>query len=362
MTDDIFEVLEEFGETLRRSQQTLPIEPTNPLADLIHKPHQRGGVQDLGKIWRIHQFGDSGIVLLAAERGTGKTTVMNLAMESVQEGTPFLAAFRTTQANALLIQGDEPERTSERKFRRQGLKRRFDVIYPDGAFPLEQLFQVIDSQQYGVIGIDSLTTVLCAEGQRTTDNEIVDVLYRLNKASVNKNVLLVTTAHLNKAPKDGHGVRRKRIEIQWDDISGLGTISAAVQDCWGLTSLAEGQFSLHALGKRNIEPGTKWILERDSETFNWWLADQQDQQKPAEAEALAKRVRKHVEQHGYQSIRELVTALGGNAEYLRLVCFDQFEQGHLQRHQRSTGKRGRPEYLYGVGDFSHVRTPPSGLG
>ena len=72
------------------------------------------------------------------------------------------------------------------------------------------------------------------------------------------------------------------------------------------------------------------------------------------------RVLQHVEQHGYQSITEMVAALGGNAEHARLVCFDLFEQGQLQRHQRRTGKRGRPEYLYGVGDFSHVThtTPP----
>ena len=87
-----------------------------------------GGVQDLGKTWRINQFSKSGIVLLPAERGTGKTTLMNLCMEAVQEGTPFLGAFRTQQAKALLIQGDEPQKFSERKFRRQALKRRFDVV------------------------------------------------------------------------------------------------------------------------------------------------------------------------------------------------------------------------------------------
>ena len=136
------------------------------------------------------------------------------------------------------------------------------------------------------------------------------------------------------------------------------TISAAVQDCWGLTSPEGEPFSLHALGKRNIEKGTKWLLHRDRETYNWWLADEQDQQLPTDAEKLGARVLKHVQQHGYQSINEMVNALGGNAEHARLVCFDLFEQGRLQRHPRRTGKRGRPEYLDGVGDFSHVAHPP----
>ena len=56
---------------------------------------------------------------------------------------------------------------------------------------------------------------------------------------------------------------------------------------------------------------------------------------------------------------ELATALKCNAEHLRLVCFDLFEQGQLQRNQRRTGKRVRPEHLYGVGDFSHVTHTPS---
>ncbi len=327
------------------------------LAELIAKPAQ-GGVRDLGKIWRVNQFAASGIVLLAADSGTGKTTLMNLCIEAIQEGTSFLGAFKTEQAKALLIQGDEPEKFAERKFRRQALKRNFDVIYPEGPFPLEELFDAIESRKWEAIGIDSLTTVLSSEGQRTVDFEIVDLVYKLNKAAVNNDVLLLTTAHLNKTRQDGNGVRRKRKEVQWEDISGINTISAAVQDCWGLTSLEVEQFSLHALGKRNIVEGTKWLLHRDSETYNWWLADEQDQQLPTDAERLGARVLKHVQQHGYMSINEMVIALGGNAEHARLVCFDLFEQGWLQRHPRRTGKRGRPEYLYGVGDFSHVAHTP----
>ena len=66
-----------------------------------------------------------------------------------------------------------------------------------------------------------------------------------------------------------------------------------------------------------------------------------------------------VQQHGYQSTNELAKTLKCNAEHLRLVCLDLFEQGLLQRHPRRTGKRGPPEYLYGVGDFSHVTLTPS---
>ena len=47
-----------------------------------------------------------------------------------QEGIPFLGAFKTGQAKVLLIQGDEPERFAERKFRRQELKRNLSAVRP----------------------------------------------------------------------------------------------------------------------------------------------------------------------------------------------------------------------------------------
>ena len=109
-----------------------------PLKDLIHDS-KKGGVQDLGKNWRVHQFAASGLVVFPADRGTGKTTLMNLCCEAVQEGTPFVGAFKTQQAKALLIQGDEPEKFSERNF---------DVIYLDEPFSFEQLLETIQSKEY----------------------------------------------------------------------------------------------------------------------------------------------------------------------------------------------------------------------
>ena len=170
--------VEEVLNGVREDNPFVSLEPEpdlRHLVELIAKPAE-GGVRDLGKIWRVNQFAASGIVLLAADSGTGKTTLMNLCIEAIQEGTPFLGAFKTEQAKALLIQGDEPEKFAERKFRRQELKRNFDVIYPEGPFPLEELFDAIESRKWGAIGIDSLTTVLSSEGQRTVDFEMVDLL------------------------------------------------------------------------------------------------------------------------------------------------------------------------------------------
>ena len=78
----------------------------NPLESLIEKRGQ-GCVHEPGKIWRIFLIAVSGIVLLAAERGTGKTTLVNRFLEAIQEGLDFLGAFKATKGKCLLIQGDE---------------------------------------------------------------------------------------------------------------------------------------------------------------------------------------------------------------------------------------------------------------
>ena len=51
-----------------------------------------GGVcADVGKIqWSLPGFAATGLVLLAAETGTGKTTLLYRAAEAIQEGTLFL--------------------------------------------------------------------------------------------------------------------------------------------------------------------------------------------------------------------------------------------------------------------------------
>ena len=204
----------------------------NPLDDLIDKRAQ-GCVYELGKNWRVFLIAVSGTVLLAAERGTGKTTFVNRFLEAIQEGFDFLGAFKVIRGRCLLIQGDEPKEHAQAVYRQEEPKRNWDVIYPKEPFPVELLLDAIQSKQYDTICIDSLTTVLCCESSRTVDSELVDLLYEFNKAAVDAGVLILMTAHLIKAPKDGNGVRQRRQTVQWDDIAGLGTISAAVQDCWG---------------------------------------------------------------------------------------------------------------------------------
>ncbi len=332
----------------------------SPLDELIKK-RSSGCGQKQGKIWRVFQIAASGIVLLAAERGTGKTTLVNRFIEAIQEGTLFLGAFTTTQGSCLFIQGDDPEAHAESVHKQQDLKCNWSVIYPRDPFSIDLLIEVVESKRFDAICIDSLTTVLCNESRRTTDSQLVDLLYRLNDAAVNAGVLILMTAHLNKAPKDGNGNRQKRQTIQWDDIAGLGSIGAAVQDCWGLAQVGH-YYSLHALGKRNIVAGTKWLLDREAESYDWWLIDDQEQLLPSDQERLSVRIVIHVKQHGYSSVVDLAKALKADEEYIRVCCVDLYTTGKLQRYKKPSNgppKRGRPAFVYGIGDFSCIpHTPP----
>jgi len=330
-----------------------------PFEDQIKRPSDRG-VRNTGKIWRVFDFAVSGIVLLAAEHGTGKTTLMNLLTEAIQEGTDFLDAFKVTQGNVLLIQGDEPEDFAESKYARQDLKVQWDVLYPQEALTIEDLTKLVISKKYVAIGVDSLTTVLCTAERGTLDQGFVQLLYDLNDAAVNAGVLVYMTAHLNKPPKDGNGGRRQRKSIEWADISGIYTICAAVQDCWGLTNLGD-KFSLHALGKRNIQVGTTWWLHRDAESFSWWLAEAQDQQLPLEREKLSDRIISYAKEHGFNTTTAIATGLKSDPEWTRICCCDLLDQGLLQRRKQSPNgkaKRGRPSYVYGLDDFSCVMHLP----
>ena len=331
-----------------------------PLEEQIKRSSDGGG-RHTGKIWRVFDFAVSGIVLLAAEHGTGKTTLMNLLTEAIQEGTDFLGAFKVTQGPVLLIQGDEPEEFAEPKYTRQDLKVHWHRLYPKEALSIDDLTKLVTSGKYVAIGVDSLTTVLCTPEQGTLDQGIVHLLYDLNRVAVNAGVLVYMTAHLNKPPKDGNGGRRKRTSVEWADISGISTISAAVQDCWGLTNLGD-KFSLHALGKRNIQAGTTWWLHRDAETYSWWLAENQDQQLPAERLKLSDQIISYVKEHGFNPTAAIAAALKKDPEWTRICCCDLLDQGLLQRRKQSlNGKaqRGRPSYVYGLDDFSCVtHTPP----
>lgn len=310
----------------------------------------RGGGADVGKVnWVIEGFAAVGIVLLAAEPGTGKTTLLYRAAEAIQEGKNFLNAVPVQQSPVLFIQGDEPENITQGKMSRMDLVGNFGIIYGLDSLNIQKLEEIIREGIWRVIVVDSLTTVLATSTCTTMDSSMADNLYRLNKLASDNNVAVIMTAHLNKPSKDGSGERMKRKVITWADISGVATISAAVNDAWGLTS-KDSHYSLHALGKRHVEAGTEWVLERSAEDYSWQLKAVTDGLMPNEVINAKHKLLTYLQTHRgeFFTSNELSRLTGPrNIEHTRRCLSDLFDTNQILRRKRRV-PTGRPLYEYGL--------------
>ena len=309
----------------------------------------RGGGADVGKVdWVIEGFAAVGIVLLAAEPGTGKTTFLYRAAEAIQEGTNFLNAVPVQQTYVLFIQGDEPENVTARKLSRMDLVGNFEILYGSHSLDFNHLVQIIESGNWRVIVVDSLTTVLATSDCTTMDSSMAKVLYDLNKLASDNNVAVIMTAHLNKPSKNGSGDRMKRKVIGWADISGVATISAAVNDAWGLTAKGNN-FSLHALGKRHVEAGTEWVLERSAEDYSWELKEVTDGLMPNQVIDAKHKLLAYLQTHrGEFFTSDELSRLTGprNIEHTRRCLCDLFDTKQILRRKRRVST-GRPSHEYG---------------
>ena len=310
----------------------------------------RGGRADVGKVnWVIEGFAAVGIVLLAAEPGTGKTTLLYRAAEAIQEGTKFLDAVPVQQSPVLFIQGDEPENITQGKMSRMDLVGNFGIIYGLDSLNIQKLEEIIRKGIWRVIVVDSLTTVLANSTCTTMDSSMADNLYRLNKLASDNNVAVIMTAHLNKPSKDGSGDRMKRKVIGWADISGIATISAAVNDAWGLTAKGN-DFSLHALGKRHVEAGTEWVLERSAEDYSWQLKEVTDGLMPNQVIDAKHKLLAYLQTHrGEFFTSDELSRLTGprNIEHTRRCLCDLFDTKQISRRKRRVAT-GRPLHEYGL--------------
>lgn len=310
----------------------------------------RGGGANVGKVdWVIEGFAAVGIVLLAAEPGTGKTTLLYRAAEAIQEGTNFLNAVPVQQSRVLFIQGDEPENVTARKISRMDLVGNFEILYGSHSLNFTNLAKIIRSGKWRVIVVDSLTTVLATSACTTMDSSMADVLYELNKLASDNNISVIMTAHLNKPSKDGSGDRMKRKVIAWADISGVATISAAVNDAWGLTAKGN-DFSLHALGKRHVESGTEWVLERSAEDYSWELKEVTDGLMPQGVIDAKHKLLAYLQTHRREffTSKELSRLTGPrNIEHTRRCLCDLFDTQQILRRKRRNAT-GRPLHEYGL--------------
>lgn len=307
------------------------------------------GGGDVGKInWVIRDFLARGaFMLLSAEMGSGKSTLIYRAAESIHEGSLFLEQLPTTKGRVLVIQGDEPPSDAAKKFRRMGLEAQFEICYAEPPLNLDWLEKQIRSKVFIAILIDSATSLLATNELDVTDLGFPRKLYQIGKAFAEANVAGLLSSHLNK-PTDN----KIREKITKHDIQGVATIGAAVSDVWGMWKHPkpewEEHYNLLCLGKRHCKEGTLWKLQGNEEDFYWSLKEVGDGLKPQEKLSLEEKISIYFEKFPESiSLSEIAEKVGTSYEYVRRICTEMYELGLMSRTKVETGNKGRPSYLYG---------------
>ena len=312
------------------------------------KPAKGGGV-DVGKIhWVIPDFLARGaLVLLAAEMGSGKSTLIYRAAEAIYEGLLFLDQLPTRKGKILVIQGDEPKAEAEKKIRRMGLEAQFDICYAEPPLDMDWLEKQIRSKVYIAILIDSITSLFATNELDVADLGFPRKLYRIGKVFSESNVAGLITSHLNK-PVD----KNNRHRITKHDIQGVATIGAAVSDIWSLCKVTKPEwpdhYNLECLGKRHCKEGSLWKLQGNEEDYYWSLKEVGDGLKPQERIYFQGKIIAHFKKSPHSiPLSEIATKIDTSYEYARRICTEMFEVGLLKRSKVITGQKGRPSYLYG---------------
>ena len=307
--------------------------------------------------WVVDQFGASGAcVLLAAEMGSGKTSLLYQMAAAIAGGETFMGQLPTKRGRVLIVQADESETNAADKLALMGL----DIDGIDFRFAEEQngwhtldvgrLEAEVKAGKYAAVFLDSVTTLLTNTGHSMRDPEFARPLYDLNRLASSQGLFVAITAHLRK-PETG-----TRTVVTMHDILGAGTQAGAVSDVWGLWRAKEPQhedhYVLSCLGKRNCEAGTAWNLQGSREDFSWRLvsvggSDVLPQRRLELAAQIMHVVHSSEEERGY---RELAGLVGCNPEHCRRVCTDLFLAGEISRRKLPQGN-GRPLWVYGPGGF-----------
>ena len=307
-----------------------------------------GGGGNVGKVeWVIEGFLAKGAtVLLAAEAGAGKTSLLMHAASAVEQGTLFLDQIPTRKGRVLFIQGDEPQRDSEDKLRIMNLIGVFAIAYPESSLDLDWLAE--QAKEYDLMVIDSATSLLTGAGSYHEDAAFSDKLYAIGRIISTNSCSCIITSHLRKT---ADGLPRKKLTSE--DIAGRATIRNALQDYWGLLrehdSGLDPKYFLECFGKRYCRAGERWELQGDAESYWWGLSGVSNGLLPEARRNLEANIVTWFADHPDPlPISRLASEFQKNEEHVRRVCLALFNQGILKRFNLSQGKMGRPSFAYSL--------------
>ena len=308
----------------------------------------RGGGLVGKRVWVVDQFLALGaVLLLAAEKGSGKTALLLRLIEAVSKGKLLMNELQTRKVKVLLIQCDEPQGDTEIKLRLMGLPDGLcDVAWIEDTIDLSWLQQKIDENIYQLIIIDSATKGLASDNCEVTDTGFTRKLYKIRSMFAKAKVSAIITTHLNQ-PND----KKERETITAHDIAGLSTIGNAISDIWGLVRVPQkqDQFRLVCLGKRNCRINTLWELQGSEEDYSFELVKVgENNLLPTESKKLRERISDYLkETSDYCHPRSIALGLApaSEQEVVRRYLAEMYSEGLIQRRKVHVN-HGRPRYEY----------------
>ena len=308
----------------------------------------RGGDSVGKRVWVVDQFLALGaVLLLAAEKGSGKTALLLRLIEAVSKGSFFLNELQTRKLKVLLIQCDEPQEDTEIKLRLMGLPDGLcDVAWLENTLDLTCLQQKIDENIYQLIIIDSATKGLASDNCEVTDTGFTRKLYKIRSMFAKAKISTIITTHLNQ-PID----KKERQTITAHDIAGLSTIGNAISDIWGLVRVPQkqDQFRLICLGKRNCRINTLWELQGSDEDYSFELVKVgENNLLPTKRKKLRERISDYLkETSDYCHPRSIAMGLSpaSEQEVVRRYLAEMYSEGLIQR-RKVLVNHGRSRYEY----------------
>ena len=305
--------------------------------------------------WIVDLFGAKGAcVILAGDKGSGKSSLLYRLCEAVSKGEKFLYELPTVKSKVLFWQADESELNALNKLHRMGIQSGFDMVFKEKGWDvldIDKLTNVIKQKKYKVVCLDSITTLIGGKGVRFNDPEFCEKLYELNNLASKEKVLIIINSHLNKDDREGK-------ELQLNDLIGSGLITAAVSDIWAIKeepsekSEFPDHYVLKCLGKRNCDTNILWNLQGNYEDYSWYLKSvgNNDLLPSKKREIKQELLRILPTEENAMTIDELSQKVNCNQEYARRCVTELHDEHECRRKKRSSGN-GRPYYLYFGGTF-----------
>ena len=196
--------------------------------------------------WIIDLFGAKGsCVLLAADKGSGKTTFIYRMAEALEYQKMFMGELNTKKSKVFIWQADESRNNALDKFKLMDLQNEnINFLFNDdeggNELDINSLRVLVKNQNIDVVFIDSITGLIMGNRLSIKDSEFCITLYKLNNLASELKILIVMKAHLRK---------EDRTEVNIND-----NLLGAVSDVWSIWTDEKDDeiFFFKYLGKRNF--------------------------------------------------------------------------------------------------------------